>query len=290
MELRHIRIAVTLAEELHYGRTAKRLRIAQSAVTQAVQALEAELSAVLFERTRRRVALSNAGQKLVEYGRRALEELDRGRDATKRAAAGHSGTLSVRFTPVSVLTRLPHTVVAFKRDHPEVHVTVEPAGIGLDGLRGGACDVLFTPACNDIAPLTALALERYELVVVVPDGHRLAKRRSVQLAELAREPFVFIRRATEPDISVLFTRRCAEAGFTPEVVLHATTTEVLLAFVAAGLGISVMPSLMTRLGFPGLKAVPLRPALNGAVGAVWNPERLTPVAARFLEWLRAAKH
>lgn len=287
MELRHLRILVTLAEELHFGRTATRLRVAQSAVSQAVQALESELGVVLFERTRRRVALSVAGEQLVEHGRRALAELERGKLATARAAAGQRGVLRVRFTPASALTTLPQRVVSFKREHPEVDVNVESAGLGLEAVRDGACDVLFTPVRGDSTPLATHRVARYALVVMLARNHALARRKQLSLAQLADEPFVFVRRESEPDISELFVRRCAAAGFTPRIVLHATSLEVLLAFIAAGLGISVMPSLVTRVGFPGVKAVPLHPTVPATIHAVWNPERTSPVTGRFLSWLRA---
>jgi DNA-binding transcriptional LysR family regulator len=222
----------------------------------------------------------------VEHGRRALDERERGKSAAARIAAGQRGVLRVRFTSASALTELPRRVVQFKRAHPDIDVQVESVGLGLAAVREGTCDVLFTPVREASPPLATHRLERYELVVMLARNHALARRKHLALAQLAHEPFVFMRRESEPDIRELFVRRCAAAGITPEIVLQATSLELLLAFIAAGLGLSVMPSLVTRVRFPGIKAVALQPSVPASIHAVWNAESASPVTARFLQWLR----
>src|SRR3954467_2549726 len=120
MELRHVRVFLVLAEELHFGRTSTRLRVAQSAVSQTLKDLEHELGVVLLERTRRSVRITAAGESFREHASVALAALERAAVATKRAARGESGRLVLRFTLMSTLTALPRAVARFQDSFPEV--------------------------------------------------------------------------------------------------------------------------------------------------------------------------
>src|SRR5687768_10336268 len=104
MDLRHLRTAITLAEELHFGRSSRRLGIAQSAISKTIQQLEAEVGALLFARTRRSVTLTPAGARFVEGARRTLAELQRAGASARSAASGESGRLDLRFIPMSSLS------------------------------------------------------------------------------------------------------------------------------------------------------------------------------------------
>src|SRR4051812_26991066 len=128
MELRHLRVFRTLAEELHFGRTAARLHTAQSAISQTVKDLEAEVGAALFARTKRQVTLTAAGAALLTSARAALVEVERGCKNARRAADGQTGTLTLRYGMLASLTVLPRAVARFARAHPDVEVRVQPGG------------------------------------------------------------------------------------------------------------------------------------------------------------------
>ena len=125
------------------------------------------------------------------------------------------------------------------------------------------------------------------IVAVVSSRHPLARRKAVELAELADEPFLFLKRQSEPQIYEHFLGHCARAGFQPRVVMEVEHSEALLSFIAAGIGVSCVPSLVEKLRVKGVVTLPLRPEIRGGISAVWNPQRLTPPAARFLEALRS---
>lgn len=289
MELRHVRTFLVLAKELHFGRAALKLRVAQSAVSQTLRALEQELGVQLLSRSKRSVALTAAGAQFIEYAERSLLQLEEGTTAARRAANGDSGELRLSFTLMSALTVLPRAVARFQRQHPQVRLHMTPGGSveQLEAIREGRCDVGFMAFKRDIEPLATEVVARARLVAVLPSRHALARRRSLELAELSGEPFIFLKQQSEPQIYEHFRAHCAKAGFEPRIVMEVEHSEALLSFVAAGVGVSCVPSLVEKLEMRGVTTRPLQPEIRGGISAVWRPEALSPPAARFLEVLRA---
>ena len=289
MELRHVRTFLALAEELHFGRAARKLRVAQSAVSQTLRGLEEEVGATLLERSKRKVSLTPAGAQYLEHARAALSQLELGAAAALSAASGEVGELRLSFTLMSALTVLPKVVVRFQRLYPRVRVSVTPGGSTeqLDAIHRGQCDVGFMAFKRDVQPLETLVVARAALVAVLPSRHPLAKRSSVELSDLIGEPFIFLKQQSEPQIHEYFRAHCARAGFEPRFAMEVEHVEALLAFVAAGFGVSCVPDLVQRMPFRGVKTVPLALDVRGGISAVWQPQRLSPTGAHFLELLRA---
>jgi DNA-binding transcriptional LysR family regulator len=288
MELRHVRTFLALAEELHFGRAARKLRVAQSAVSQTLRSLEEELGVVLVERSTRQVALTPAGHQYVQHARAALAQLQDGATAALRAASGELGELRLSFTLMSALTVLPRVVMRYQHAYPGVRLVVTPGGSTeqLEAIREGHCDIGFMAFKRDVKPLESLVVARSPLVAVLSSRHPLSKRSRLELAELASEPFVFLRQQSEPQIYDHFRAKCAAAGFEPRFAMEVEHVEALLAFVAAGFGVSCVPSLVEQVGFKGVTTVPLALETRGGISAVWNPQRLAPTAGHFLELLR----
>lgn len=289
MELRHLRVFVALSNELHFGRAATKLRIAQSAVSQTLMDLEAELGVELFARTKRSVALTSSGRQFVDYARGALAQVEQGALAARSAARGEDGELRLSFTLMSTLTPLPRVVAQFQSRYPRVRLNISQGGSveQLEAIRQGRCDIGFMAFKREIAPLASEVVSRNALVAVLPAHHGLARRRRLELGALAKEPFVFLKQRSEPEVYTRFLGQCARAGFEPNVILEVDQLEALLSFVAAGLGVSCTPNLIERLRFPGIKTVPLSPEIRGGISAVWRPERLPATATRFLEVMRS---
>jgi DNA-binding transcriptional LysR family regulator len=291
MELRHLRVFLVLAEELHFGRASARLRVAQSAVSRTLKDLEQELGAVLLERTRRSVSVTPAGEGFREHASAVLSALERAAASAKSAARGESGRLVLRFTLMSTLTAFPLAVARFQNSFPEVALDIQAGGTTeqLDAIAAGRCDIGFVTKKKDISPLASELIEKTPLVVLMSSKSSLAKRKQLQLSHLAGEKLIFLRQASEPDIRTKFRKRCLEAGFEPNVVVEVDQLEVLLAFVAAGVGVSCAPSLVSRLPFPGLTIRPLSGGVEGGISMVWNPARLTPTARQFLTIIRSER-
>jgi DNA-binding transcriptional LysR family regulator len=294
MELRHLRVVVALADELHFGRTARRLRLAQSSISQTLKALEAELGVELFARNKRTVRLSVAGERFAEGARRTLAELALATTGARSAADARGGRLGIGFMPMASLTEIPRAIARFERSHPGVALTLEAASSAeqLEALCTGRIDVGFVALATSksaLEPLAARPVTTSPMVALMPADHRLAARRTVRLEDLAGERFVFLTQSGEPRIHALFRRRCIDAGFDPEIFLEVEHADALVAFIAEGLGVSCVPRWVERLRIRGVAFVPLRPAFRGGIAVVWHPALVSPLGHAFMETLPSAR-
>lgn len=287
-ELRHLKVFVTLAEELHFGRAALRLRVAQSAVSTTLKLLEEDVGALLVARTRRSVSLTTAGTAFLVHARRALEEASAAVDVARRAASGMTGMLRIRFTLMSTHTVVPRAIARFLREYPNVTVSIEPASSvdQVEAIRAGRCDIGFVTPHQDVTPLEKETIETSPLVVVMAKTHRFAKRRRLALTDLADESFVFLTEASETAVVALFRRACNRAGFDPKIVLQVGQVDAVLAFVAAGIGIACIPAFAARTARHDVRTVALSSPPRGGISVVWNATALPPSGERFLEMLR----
>jgi DNA-binding transcriptional LysR family regulator len=291
MELRHLRVFVELAAEQHFGRTAKRLRVAQSAISQTVRDLEDEVGARLFQRSSRLFEITPAGRALLAFANQALQAVDRGVHAARDASQGH-GRLTLRCVSAALATRLPAVLARFGREHPEVVIDLQDGSSeeSLASLRAGKCDVAFVSLAASKrvgAPFETRAVEIGRLGVVMAKGHPLATRRVIPAKALAGQRLLQLRREGEPDARARLDARIPGASASAIELAH---VEGLLALVAANVGVAVLPAFLVRGHSAALVAVPL--AEGGEVGivAVWN--RLpTAVAGQFLTrlWEPASK-
>jgi DNA-binding transcriptional LysR family regulator len=289
IELRHIRVFLALAEELHFGRTALRLHVAQSAISQTIRQLEDELGASVFTRTRRDVRLSRAGEAFRSHAHAVLRELDRGAEAARTTIDGETGRLVIRCVLTAALSGLPELIAQYRARYPRVVIDLAAAGTTtqIEFVRTGRCDLAIVPFQPSIAPLAIREIARGKLCAFVPRGHRFATRRSIALAALANEDLVFLRREVEPQTHRAFVGRCREAGFEPRIAVEVDQLEMMLGSVAAGLGIACISSFVSHLGFPGIIAVPLTPTVATKICAVWDPQQLAPAAQNFLDLVDA---
>ncbi|HLP03420.1 MAG TPA: LysR substrate-binding domain-containing protein [Opitutaceae bacterium] len=292
MELRHLRSFLVAAELEHFGRAAQRLHIVQPALSRQIRELEAELRVALFERLPRGVCLTAAGRAFGDDARILLADADRAAEHARQVAAGLVGALAVGFVDTAVhAPALPRLLDAFRRTHPTVRLalreqtSLEQAEL----LRRGALDIGFVyhrPAPPPRFGHHRLLTER--IVLAVPAKHRLARRRSIRLAELREEAFVWIPESLSPAYSDLVYRACAASGFRPRVVQEGDSEGALLAMVAAGAGLTFcLRSARYRLP-PEVVLVAL-PEMTTPVhlGAVWREDNTNPTLPSFLEQLRA---
>jgi DNA-binding transcriptional LysR family regulator len=244
MELHSLRYFVAVAEELHFGRAARRLGMAQPPLSRQIRALEAELGARLLERTKRHVALTAAGAVLLEEARRLLAQAERVVEAVHRAARGQTGRLAVGFVGSATYGLLPEILRRFHRRFPEVALTLAEMGspMQLRALGERRIDVGFLrPAALD-ATLVGRVVQREPLLVALPAGHRLAKVEGIRLEDLASEPFVMFPREPRPSYGELLIGYCVAAGFSPRVAQETNEMQTALSLVAAGIGVTLVPA------------------------------------------------
>jgi DNA-binding transcriptional LysR family regulator len=264
MELRHLRYFVAVAEELHFTRAALRLNIAQPPLSQQIRALEEELGVQLFARTRRSVALTDAGHALLAKAREVLSATQALPQELQRVARGEVGVLRIGFSSTLPLTKVLRDVVAdHRRTHPQVALNLREmhSQLQFDALRRGELDVGLV-RYNERAPdgIRLAVLRRDSLRLVVPSTHRFARRSSVAIADCRDEAFVGFPGDAGTGTGPLLKRLCAQAGFEPRIAQEAREATTQIGLVAAGLGVAVLPAPLEAVRIEGVRYVPLEGA------------------------------
>lgn len=259
MELRHLRYFVAVAEERHFGRAAARLHVVQPTLSMQIQALERELGGLLFERTSRRVELTEAGEVLLVEARRTLAQAERAAAVVHQSLSGQTGTVRVGFSGVAMLSGgLISTLRQHHDTYPNVEVTVqELAPLRQAELIGeGSLDIGFCPRSKfdpDIHCRTE-KISAIRLIAAIPSGHPLASRATINYTDLNREQVIVYTHDDVEDLSLEYIR---SQGQEPIVVHRAATTLGVLALVAAGLGIAVVPDTTEQIKIPEITFRPL---------------------------------
>ncbi|WP_421551995.1 LysR substrate-binding domain-containing protein [Pseudomonas yamanorum] len=291
MELRHLRYFIAVAEELHFGRAAQVLGISQPPLSQQIQALEQEIGARLFERTNRRVELSEAGRLFLQEARLVLAQVDKAADVARRAQLGELGELKIGFTSSAPFnSSIPQAIFAFRQAFPAVHLNLQEMSstevaesLVDESIQVGLMRPLPLPDS-----LSVVELMREPLVAVLNAGHPLVKgsERGLHLAQLAEESFVFFPRTYGSGLYAQLLNLARDAGFSPHFAQEAGEAMTIIGLVAAGLGVSVLPASYQRIRIDG---VVYRTLLDQeAVTAVWLVQRKgqqTPMAKAFVELL-----
>jgi DNA-binding transcriptional LysR family regulator len=288
MELRHLRYFVAVAEELHFTRAAERLHIAQPPLSQQIRALETELGVQLFERTRRSVALTDAGHALLIRAREVLSVAQALPQELQRVARGEVGQLRIGFSSTLPLTKLLRDVVAdHRRSLPGVALNLREmhSQQQFEGLRRGELDVGLV-RYNERAPegIRLEVLRRDPLRLVVPSSHRFARRKSVAIAECRDEAFIGFPGDAGTGTAPLLKRLCAEAGFEPNIAQEAREATTQIGLVAAGLGIAVLPAPLEAVRIEGVRYVPLEG--EGALLVMSAATRVGEASERVLGFVR----
>ncbi|MEY8016936.1 LysR substrate-binding domain-containing protein [Mycobacterium servetii] len=254
MELRHLRYFAAVAQTCHFGRAAEQLHLAQPALSYAIRQLEAELNVTLFNRTTRQVSLTAAGEFLRDETVRILGGIDDAVCGVRRIAAGRAGLVRLGLTGGAAFSHLPRFARVLRAELPgvalEIHADLlTPAQC--EQLRFGTIDLglLRPPAVGDGIVLQTIEVE--SLVLAVSVDHRLAVEPVVSLSDLRSEPFVaYASRESAVNDAVL--RACRQSGFVPHREYAAPGTAVLLALVAAGCGVAVVPESVRALPLGGV--------------------------------------
>jgi DNA-binding transcriptional LysR family regulator len=273
-DLRRIRYFVVLSEELHFGRAAQRLGMAQPPLSQQIRVLEDELGARLFARTNRRVELTIAGKALLPEARALLTQAERAATVALRAQRGELGELRIGFTASAMFSGvIPQLINAYRRHLPEIRLQLQELATQqqLTALLERRLEVAFVRSPDRPAlPSTLQAIHLFEdsLVAVLPPQHKLsAPRRALSISALADEVFVMYPSEVGTGVYDQIMALCRQAGFTPRVAQEAQATPTIIALVAAGLGVALVPASMQSINVGGVIYRPLRE--KTARSAMW---------------------
>jgi DNA-binding transcriptional LysR family regulator len=254
MELRQLRYFLVVADELHFARAAERLHITQPPLTVAVRRLERELGVRLFDRTTRRVTLTAAGQAFRDRIQVAIADIDDAAGDVADVAAGKSGKIRVGFVSSASYTTVPEAIRAFRQHRPRVDLVLHPltSGEQVEQLLDGNLDLGLIRDPGDVPGLNLELLSTEDLVVVLPETHRLAAAEEVRPKDLEGEPMILFPYRLMPGFVARVLRLFDSLPTPPLVVQQAIHQETVLGLVAAGLGISVLPESVQRFQMPGV--------------------------------------
>jgi DNA-binding transcriptional LysR family regulator len=289
VELRHLRYFVAVAEELHFGRAAKRLHLSQPPLSQQIRQLEELLGHALFVRTSRSVALTSAGEAYLERARRTLHTVQRDIEETRRIGGGEVGSLHIGFVSSAMLTTLPRIFGEYRARFPRVQLHLHESFTSqvAEGLENGSLDagVLRDGDGRETMTTTELFTEPY--VAVLPVTHACAGQKSVSPRMLRGDPFVFYPRSAGSRAFEKPMTMFEQHGFRPQIVQEASHWLSILRLVAAGLGVSVAPACVRRIATEEVVCVPLRGAtVTSVVEMAWRAGDERPIVRRFVELTR----
>jgi DNA-binding transcriptional LysR family regulator len=253
IEFRHLRYFLAVAETLHFSRAAERLGMAQPPLSHQIRRLEQIIGHRLFDRTTRGVRLTLAGQLLADRARSTLEKVQDDLEQVRRLGRGEEGTLTVGFSGSVMFTELPAAIESYRRRYPKVELRLRELSTGaqIPALLEGMLDLAFLRDGDptDGIRMTTFLEEPY--VAVLPQAHRLARKRSLHVGDLRDEPFILFARRMGP---LAFDRTmacCERSGFRPNIVQDAPQWPTLVRLVAAGLGVSLAPACVANVTIPG---------------------------------------
>jgi DNA-binding transcriptional LysR family regulator len=285
IELRHLRYFLKVAETLHFSKAAERLGMSQPPLSQQIKRLEQLVGHRLLDRTTRGVKLTLAGQLLAERARGTLEKVHDDLAQVRRLGRGEEGTLTVGFSGSVMFTRLPAVIEGYRRRYPKVELRLRElvTSAQIVALLDGTLDLAFLRDGDQTEGIRMSPWLEERYVAVLPERHPLARKRSLRVADLRDEPFLFFARRMGP---LAFDRTiacCQRSGFHPHIVQEAPQWPTLVSLVAAGLGVSLAPACVANVVIPGAVYREVHAECRTSVDLGVKTGSDKPVARNFIE-------
>jgi Transcriptional regulator len=291
MELRSVRYFIAVAEELHFGKAAERVRIAQPALSIQIKSLEQELGGKLFERDKRNVELTEAGRLFLMEARRIVCQAEHAVKTAKRAFRGEIGSLRIAYTGNAAFSGILGTVLRHHRQHHQgVEITLEEmdSRAQLQGLAEGKYDVAFLPMLS-ITPsfgIETVSLDSWPLMLGMADNHLLAKSKSVAIAKVRLEPFIVYSSGTIGD-GVYMIRNIGD--FEPIVAYETKNLNLMMTLIGSGMGVGMLPE--SLIDVASHHGVTLRPFagmnLQLDCSFAYRQDEVEPSVLQFIESVKA---
>ena len=263
MNLRQLRYFVTVAEERHFGRAARRLHVSQPPLSQQVKALEEELGCILLERTTRRVELTPAGEAFLDRARSILDDVRSAAEHAQQVQAGVAGRLRLSFVGSATYDLLPRLVRMVRRNLPQIVLGIESEQLTpgqVDGLIAQRIDLAVLGLASEAAPSDTIQIHsqrRVPLGVVMAREHRLARTRTVAFEDLKKERFLMHPAGGQSLLHQKVRSLCHKAGFQPIVGQEVRETGTAVSLAASGLGLAILPASVRALRVVGAVYRPL---------------------------------
>ncbi|HEV3431884.1 MAG TPA: LysR substrate-binding domain-containing protein [Paraburkholderia sp.] len=285
--LRRLQVFLAVCETLHMARAADQLGVAQPALSQQIKGLEEALGVRLFNRRKRGIDLTTAGESFRAEAQKLLALHQQAIDAVRRTARGEMGRLALGYVPSAMFERsFPLQLRAMREQHPNVELTLRDDSLGelCKALVAGEIDVALVRApVPEGLPLKHRVHSTQELVVILPADHTLAALERIPLARLVAEPMIGFPDPENVGIMNVVANLAAKAGVTLEQKWRVADVGSILGLVAAGLGFGIVPQNFAQLAGPEIVSRPLAGRTPRAeLWLVWHEEKETPALKRFL--------
>ena len=260
VELRHFRYFLAVAEELHFGRAAEKLHMAQPPLSQQIRRLEEWVGHPLFARNSRSVRLTPAGEELRKRIKLTLSKIENDVRSARQVGRGERGALDVGFVESSILTTLPALLGQYRTEFPGVRLRLHElyTAVLVEALHDGRVDVGFLRDAGRVSGLSMEPVHSEPFVAVMPATHPLARRRSIEVNALRHEPFVLFAQENGFHAWQKTMGICEEEGFQPDIVQEAPQWLTILRLVGAGIGVTIAPQCASRIATPEVVCTPLK--------------------------------
>ncbi len=290
MKLRHLQYFVAVAEELNMRVAAEKMHISQPPLSRQIRELEKDLGTELFNRNKKKLRLTQAGEYFLKEAKEILMKSQSAAQMVKAVNSGEAGSLTIAYRvpiegmlPTRVLRKCRELFPSMKLIIREMTLPDQVVALLENRIDLGYVGFRNAELQNILNYETVL---KSDIIVILPTGHRLLKKRKLDLAELSEEPFIFVERAASPfayDWLISIPKIC---GFTPNVVQQADTPRNLFRLVGAGLGISLIPDFLKMYALPEVAFRPLKHKIELEWSIAWRKDNKSPVLETFLRLLR----
>ncbi len=292
MELKQLEYFVTVAEELHFGKAARRLHIAQQPLSQQIKRLEDELGTTLFTRTTRHVELTPAGQIFYRKARQILSAAENAVEAVRQTVRGERGELSVGYVTTTLYNVMPGLISQFRSQFPNISLVLRElraSDIQLQ-VSAGKLDVGLVGTPVVYPDLDFFVLHTEAVMVALPTRHRLSELQEIPLNQLSGEPFIqyaaLDNQHNYRGISALFEN----ALISLNVVQEASTEQAVIGFVAAELGVALVSASLSDLRVSDVIYRRLiEPSQTIETSLIWHKQSISYAVRSFVNFARIRK-
>jgi DNA-binding transcriptional LysR family regulator len=289
MELRHFRYFIAVAEELNFSKAAERLNIAQPPLSQQIMNLEGEIGVRLLERTKRTVRLTEAGTTFLEHAYKTVADAEAAMLSARKAGRGEIGRISVAFVASTAFAFLPEVIRSFSADYPEAELDLKDltSAEQRSAFEKGTIDIGFLRPPIGLPGLESVVVVREPFIVALPSDHVLAGLERVPLEALRDESFIAISHELAPGLYAQTQQILGRAGIDPRIMQEVGQLDIAIAFAAAGLGVSILPSSIAAFHHDRVVYKPLAKGSDVAeTVAVWRRDNESPLLRNFIEVVR----
>jgi DNA-binding transcriptional LysR family regulator len=288
MQIPWIKSFLAVAEELHFGRAAQALHIAQPVISQHVQHLERYLGVRVFDRDTKRVALTDAGMAFLGPARAVLRALEASEAEARNAGTGEYGRIRVGHNSAFVTEQLVRLLREVNDAYPRLEIDLDESRTNLDAtrrLKDGLLDIALIGSPVLTASLKRIEIGSTVLGVALPPTHPLADAHEIEAKDLHGETLIMVQPAPGRTLRLQAEEMLAEAGSVPGRIIEVPHGEAVRLALAAGIGVAFSMVNAGKL-VPSVRLVPLKESRPQAISAVWNPASSSPALENILAILR----